>query len=370
MKKTKVLFMVFFILTVSIISIGTVQAHSVELDPEKLISFPWMIANGAGTVTIDDNVKNYTLYYQAVEIPNTIYTQIEEIEKNGDTDLDKIDKEIKSLKTEYQNLQTLYNEAYDTYSTKKSDKTATEEEIAKAKTTYEEAYNNYQNKVSEYNNKAKEYNDKVAEINNNIQALVPGYVEGNWVKTEDGSFSVDISQFSGDRAFAVWIKLVCADGTIAYDEATYTMSGTKAEDIAVKSISLNKTLINLEIGETYILTATISPSDATNTIIIWSSDNEAVATIEEGKITAKSEGTATITATTKDGDYTATCKVTVTKKDITSASMPGNKEQDNTLADGELPKTGSLTYIIIITILALCIIGIIMYKKVKYLNFK
>lgn len=368
MRKTNLLFILILIVSMIIIPFTKVNAHTVELDPDKLISFPWMITNGTGKVTIDDEITGHSIYYQAVEISNTTYTQIEEIEKNGDTELDKLNEEVKTLKTEYQDLRTLYNEAYDTYSTIKSNETATEEEIANAKATYEEAYNNYQNKVSEYNNKVNEYNAKATEINNNVKALVPTYVESNWTKTEDGSFSVDLSQFSGDRAFAIWVKLVASDGTIVYDEGTYTMSGTKPKEIAVESITLDKSELTIEKGSNYTLTPTITPDDATNKLVIWTTNDENVATVEDGKITAVAEGTTTITATTKDGEYTAICKVTVTKKDTTSTTE--NKETDNTLAEGELPKAGSLTYIIVIAILVLGMIGIVMYRKVKYLNFK
>lgn len=45
----------------------------------------------------------------------------------------------------------------------------------------------------------------------------------------------------------------------------------------------------------------------------WSSDNEQVATVENGKVTAVGAGTTTITVETKDGEFTATCEVTVSK---------------------------------------------------------
>lgn len=79
-----------------------------------------------------------------------------------------------------------------------------------------------------------------------------------------------------------------------YDESIYTISVTKVEDVNVTGISLNKTSLILTEGESYTLEATITPSDATNKEIIWKSDNESIATVENGKITAKSIGTTTI----------------------------------------------------------------------------
>ena len=78
------------------------------------------------------------------------------------------------------------------------------------------------------------------------------------------------------------------------------------------AISLNKTSLSLEVGNSETLTATISPSNATDKTITWTSSNITVATVENGKITAKAEGTAIITAKTIN-DKTVTCTVTVRK---------------------------------------------------------
>lgn len=85
------------------------------------------------------------------------------------------------------------------------------------------------------------------------------------------------------------------------------------KSVPVASVSLNESNLSLFTGDTATLTATVQPSNATNKNVTWSSDNEAVATVDNsGKVTAKAPGTATITVTTADGGYTATCKVTVT----------------------------------------------------------
>ena len=82
--------------------------------------------------------------------------------------------------------------------------------------------------------------------------------------------------------------------------------------VSPTSVSLNKTSLTLEVGKTYTLTKTVSPSTAT-TSYRWSSSNTSVATVDSsGKVTAKKTGTATITVKTSNGK-TATCKVTVIK---------------------------------------------------------
>lgn len=82
----------------------------------------------------------------------------------------------------------------------------------------------------------------------------------------------------------------------------------------IKEITLNKSNLSLVVGETEKLEATIKPSYTTNDkTITWESSNPKVAQVDEnGNITAKSEGTATITATSSNG-ITANCEVEVTK---------------------------------------------------------
>ena len=77
------------------------------------------------------------------------------------------------------------------------------------------------------------------------------------------------------------------------------------------SVALNKTTLTLDIGKTSNLRTIVYPSNAANKKCTWSSSNTSVATVDKnGKVTAKSSGTATITVKTSNGK-TATCKVTV-----------------------------------------------------------
>lgn len=77
---------------------------------------------------------------------------------------------------------------------------------------------------------------------------------------------------------------------------------------------MDKKTVSLAVGATETLTATIAPENATNKNIAYASSDVAIATVTPklGKITAVAEGTATITVTTEDGEFTAECVVTVT----------------------------------------------------------
>ncbi len=82
--------------------------------------------------------------------------------------------------------------------------------------------------------------------------------------------------------------------------------------IPVSSVAVSPTSASLYAGNTQQLSATISPANATNKTVTWSSSNTAIATVNSsGLVTAVSAGTATITATTQDGNKTASAAITV-----------------------------------------------------------
>ena len=83
--------------------------------------------------------------------------------------------------------------------------------------------------------------------------------------------------------------------------------------IDVKDIKLNKSDFNITIGESDTLTATITPSNATNKEITWTSSDSSIVSIDNGKLIAKKTGTAIITASSNN-KKTASVKVTVVSK--------------------------------------------------------
>ncbi|TDO82844.1 putative secreted protein (Por secretion system target) [Flavobacterium chryseum] len=86
-----------------------------------------------------------------------------------------------------------------------------------------------------------------------------------------------------------------------------------SSNVPVTSVSLNPTSASLAVGATQQLTPTVLPSNATNKAVSYSSNNTAVATVNaSGLVTAISNGTATITVTTADGNKTSTAAITVT----------------------------------------------------------
>ena len=82
--------------------------------------------------------------------------------------------------------------------------------------------------------------------------------------------------------------------------------------VAVTGVSLDSSSAIVKAGKTITLVPTISPSNATNKSVSWSSSDTSVATVSAGVVTGVTAGSATITVTTQDGNKTATCLVTVT----------------------------------------------------------
>ena len=96
--------------------------------------------------------------------------------------------------------------------------------------------------------------------------------------------------------------------------ATATVNGLG--NMAVSGISLDPTAIDTYVGAAPVeITAVIAPANASNQNITWTSSDENVATVDNGVVTGVGAGTATITATTEDGGFTATATVNVVTLD-------------------------------------------------------
>ncbi len=146
--------------------------------------------------------------------------------------------------------------------------------------------------------------------------------------------------------FPEWVDYIW--GTATYSGTTYqsysstptgyatpsgdTINGynSSGSTVAVTGVSLDTNSATIGVDGTKQLVATVSPSNATNKAVTWTSSKTSVATVSsEGVVTGKSAGNTTITVRTSDGGYTATCAVTV--KALSSISVSGQyKTEFNT----------------------------------------
>ncbi len=105
-------------------------------------------------------------------------------------------------------------------------------------------------------------------------------------------------------------------------------------DIKVEGISLDQNSATMMVGDELTLAVSFTPENATDKTITWSSDNPEVASVENGIVKALKLGSATITATSRDGNKTATCSITVS--DIDSMVEASFRSTD--------VNSGSMTY--------------------------
>ena len=139
------------------------------------------------------------------------------------------------------------------------------------------------------------------------------------------------------------VATVSTDGVVTAKAAgTAIITATAADDSGVKAtckitvtnpvvkvtkVTLNKTTASVVKGKTLTLTATVTPTNATNKKVTWKSSNTKIATVDgNGKVTAVAAGTATITCTAADGSgKSAACKITVKNPPVKVTKLKINK---------------------------------------------
>ncbi len=132
---------------------------------------------------------------------------------------------------------------------------------------------------------------------------------------------------------------ICSDSESCYAKEYAQANGYEFRfcgNIAVSGVVLTKTEVELEKTATYQLKANVSPVNATDKALLWSSDNSVVASVDaNGLVTAVSVGEANITATTVDGGFTASCKVTVVAEEFSISWMADGVETVTYVREGE-----------------------------------
>lgn len=129
------------------------------------------------------------------------------------------------------------------------------------------------------------------------------------------------------KSATVYVPKGCSE---AYKKSTYIGGSNNPwsyatiieEKVPVSGITLDKEEISFsKPGEAKQIVATVMPEDADNKNVLWTSSDTNVASVENGKVTCTGYGTATISATTEEGGFVATCLVTATRPEVLPTSI-------------------------------------------------
>ena len=182
------------LVAIIILTATSTMAYSGTLDASDDILISDTMTNGRGVIDIARGVAGYKLYYQANELSNDTY------------------KQIKQLKDELRVIQ-----AFNVY------------ELTKSDADYNEYYSAQMYYKNLYGKIVEDWTDeKIKEDASIIKNLLPNYTD-SWKQTTDNSFDIELSNFSGNKDFVVWVQLVKQDGTKAYDAEVFELTGTKKD---------------------------------------------------------------------------------------------------------------------------------------------
>ena len=135
--------------------------------------------------------------------------------------------------------------------------------------------------------------------------------ELKWKSSDDAIVTVSDGNITAIKPGEAYVTATSVDnGKSDRCRVTVTLA-----EVKVEKITLSEESITMAVGDEYQLTAEVIPSTATNKEVTWSSSNDYVATVVDGKVKAIKVGSARITVTTRNGGYSASCQVTVSAKD-------------------------------------------------------
>lgn len=162
--------------------------------------------------------------------------------------------------------------------------------------------------------------------------------EVTWESSDAGVAAVSKDGVvTAKKAGKATIVVKAADESGKYASCVVTVTEAKKE---VTGVTLNKSSLNLGVGGSEVLSATVLPADATNKQVTWLSSTPSIATVSQsGVVTGVKEGTTQISVITADGSKTAICSVTVSGQ---AQTEPGT--QTGGIIDPATGKTAAATF--------------------------
>ena len=259
----------------------TTTKNTTSIDPKNLISMPLWIIGGTGTVTLDKSITSYKLYYQTIEVSDSLYNQIisakdistyesllpkydsskwsEAKDKKISVDLNSFsgNKNFVVWTKLVTGSDTYYDACAYTVSGNKAGSTSTDTSsntgtktttttgkstldsnnlislpmwiiggsgtvtVDKSLTNYKLYYQAVPVSDSVYE-EMKKTTDRAT-----YESLIPSHVQGAWTEATNNKIVIDTNSFSGEKPYAIWVKVVSGSNTY-YDADVYTISGNKS----------------------------------------------------------------------------------------------------------------------------------------------
>lgn len=146
----------------------------------------------------------------------------------------------------------------------------------------------------------------------------------------------DLALSCTTNATTLAVSIASASKTAAYiSYISVYKASSGGSTVAVTGVSLDQATATVKVGKTVTLTPTITPNNATDQSVSWSTSDSSVATVANGVVTGVAAGNATITVTTTDGGFTATCAVTVQAIQTINATVAQARTAAAALTDGD-----------------------------------
>ncbi len=162
----------------------------------------------------------------------------------------------------------------------------------------------------------------------------------SWYSTDESTASVDSrGMVRALKAGSARIAAVTEDGGYT---ALCSVTVNKPS-VEVTGVELSEHSLEMTVGDTAVLSATVTPSDADNTEVGWNSSDTDVATVDErGVVRAIEEGSSKIIVTTADGNFTDICSVTVVAKPVDVTGVILDRESLTMTVGGEESLTAAV----------------------------
>lgn len=174
-----------------------------------------------------------------------------------------------------------------------------------------------------------QYNDKVS----SVKVATASNTTGQTMTINNGVTSLAYTAFSDDVIPSTNITISNAAGNQFYLHGiTLRISIPNSDPVAVNGVSIREQL-SLFVGQSQALEPYITPSNATNKNVVWSTSNGAIATVSSGIVRGISAGKVTISVRTEDGNFTDTCEVTITEQDFDNYYLPSVVDPNFDLQD-------------------------------------